>query len=314
MELNRDLIHKYTRRKKDHDYFSSCHYHIILRKASRCEYFGRLTGDARIPEGNPGCAHINHSKVGKIIAGNVYDWSKEFPVLKFYQYNVMPDHVHIFFWVREKTDKHLGKMVAILKANISKEVSSFFHTNIASSDIFEENFTDKIVYSGRNFDTIRRYIRENPHRLAMRFQFPDFFKRREIFEFGGEAYEAYGNHFILENPFKMVVRAHRKNTAEENEKLKEECLEHTAAGGVLVSPFIHPVEKEIKEAAERMGGKIILIQNEAFREKYKPAESNFNLCGEGRLLIVAPVKSMEKFSRETCMKMNDLAEIIVKRG
>ena len=69
MSYNQVLIHKYTRRKKDHDYFSSCHYHIILRKASRCEYFGRLTGDARIPEGNPGCADINHTKIGKIIAG-----------------------------------------------------------------------------------------------------------------------------------------------------------------------------------------------------------------------------------------------------
>lgn len=127
----------------------------------------------------------------------------------------------------------------------------------------------------------------------------------------GEEYEAYGNHFLLQHPFKMAVRIHRNNTDEENERLKEKWLEHIAEGGVLVSPFISPKEKHIRKCANEMGGKIILIQNEPFPEKYKPALSDFNLCSQGKLLIIAPVKTMgSHLNYEICTKMNELAEKI----
>ncbi|MCH5242316.1 MAG: hypothetical protein J1F67_07810 [Muribaculaceae bacterium] len=310
MKYNQELIHKYTRRKKDHDYFSSCHYHIILRKAPNCPFYGNVIGDALIPYNQPGCADIERTKLGKIISGNIYDLPKLFPVLQINQYKVMPDHVHIFLWVKDRSDKHLGKMIAILKSNISKEASVYFRQNILSSDIFEENYTDKIVYAGRNFDIIVNYIRLNPHRLAIRFQFPKYFERKDIIEIDGEEFEAYGNHFLLENPFKMLVRGHRRNTAEENEKLIDECLEHVAEGGVLVSPFIHPVEKFIKERAEDMGGKIIRIEGMSFGEKFKPADHEFNLCGEGRRLIIAPKISIGKSGRQVFMKLNEIAEKI----
>lgn len=310
MPLNKDFIIKYTRRKKDHDYFSACRYHIILKKADSCPFFGSVKGNALILDKEMGGAYIDHTKLGKIISGNIFNLSKTFKILLVKQYCVMLDHVHIFLHVTEASDKHLGKYIGILKALISQEASKYFGKEIASIDIFEPNFTDKIIYHGRNFEVISNYIKMNPHRLAMRFQFPKYFERKDIIEIEGEEFEAYGNHFLLENPFKMLVRGHRRNTAQENEKLIDECLEHVAEGGVLVSPFIHPVEKFIKERAENMGGKIIRIEGMSFGEKFKPADHEFNLCGEGRRLIIAPKISIGKSGRQVFMKLNGIAEKI----
>ena len=312
MSYNQVLIHKYTRRKKDHDYYSACRYHIILRKTQSCIRFGTVKGNPLILDKNNGGAYIDHNKLGKIISGNIYNFSKTFKILLVKQYCVMPDHVHIFLHVTEKSDKHLGKYIGILKSLIAKEASHCFGKEIAATDIFEENFTDRIIYYCRNFDVISNYIKLNPHRLAMRLRFPEYFERREIMEINGEQFEAYGSHSLLRNPFKLVVRAHTYSTPEENEKLINECLEHVAAGGVLVSPFIHPVEKFIRAGAEEMGGKIIRITGESFCEKFKPYEKEFNLCSEGRLLIIAPKKTIWKSGRQVFKKLNGIAEKIAE--
>lgn len=314
MPVNKDFIIKYTRRKKDHDYYSACKYHIILRKAESCPYFGIVKGNALIQDKKQGGAYIDLTKLGKIISGNIYNLSRTFNILLVKQYCVMPDHVHIFLHVTKSSDKYLGKYIGILKSLIAKEATLQFGKEISSRDIFEPNFTDKIIYYGRNLDAVSNYIKLNPQRLAMRFQFPKYFERGEIVEIEGEQFEAYGAHFLLENPFRMVVRSHRQNTTEENERLIDECLEHVASGGVLVSPFIHPVEKFIRDRAEEMGGKLIRIQGEKFNEKFKPSDHEFNLCSQGRLLIIAPKVTIGKSGREVFMKLNGIAEKIATMG
>lgn len=64
----------------------------------------------------------------------------------------------------------------------------------------------------------------------------------------------------------------------------------------------------MRKAAETLDAKIILITHEAFPERYKPAEHDFDLCSNGRLLII----SLEEpkgtpLSREICRRMNALA-------
>ena len=82
---------------------------------------------------------------------------------------------------------------------------------------------------------------------------------------------------------------------------------------MLISPFISPAEKKIRDEAEMIGSKFILIQDQPFNEKYKPFKHNFELCSQGRLLIIAPKESVRKESfREKCLEMNNLAEAMAK--
>lgn len=303
--------HSYLRRAFGHNYYAPFIYHIILKKAADCEVFGHVVGDARIRPGNPGAAAIQESMLGRIIAKAIIRLPFEFPILKNLQYSVMPDHVHMLLQVRYKSDKHLDYYFDCLKQRIASKYSEKVGNILTPDNIFEPGYCDKPLYDNRSLDCLYTYIRENPHRLAMRIQFPDFFRRTRNLNINDKAFVAYGNLFLLRNPDKKAVKISRKFTPDEKERLTHQWLSDAARGTVLVSPFISKTEKDIREEAESLNAKIILITHETFTERFKPAAHNFALCEQGRLLIISlgmPPKT--ELTRQHCLAMNALAEII----
>lgn len=88
-------------------------------------------------------------------------------------------------------------------------------------------------------------------------------------------------------------------------------------GGVLVSPFIHEVEKRAFDWAVENGGKFIFLQENGLEERFTPKGRLHRLCVEGRLLIVAGAEfhtQASALTREQCMRLNDLAAIIAEGG
>lgn len=301
----------YHKRAFAHNYFAPFIYHIILKKNEGVEQFGMVRGDARIAPGNQGCAFIEESPLGKIIAKEIIRLQYIFPILQIYQFAVMPDHVHILLRVKEWSDKHLDFYVDSLASNIGLNYGKLIGS---VKEIFQPGYCDKPLLLKRNLDGIYRYIRENPHRLAMRQQYPQFFQRVRKLEIGGIEYEAYGNMFLFRNPDKAAVKVSRRFTPEEIAEKKADWLSAAARGTVLVSPFISKVEKKIRNEAEALGGKTILITPEAFGERYKPSAHDFGLCAEGRLLIIAlGVPSATGLSRDICLKMNTLANQVADK-
>lgn len=294
---------RYHKRAFAHNYHAPFIYHIILKKKDGAERFGKVMGDARISPGRPGCAFIEESLLGKTIAKSIVRLQYKFPILQIYQYMIMPDHVHILLRVKDWSDKHLDFYIEALTTDVSN--------NYPGSEIFQPGYCDKPLLLKRSLDTLFHYIRENPHRLAMRQQFPQFFRKVRRLAIGGSEYEAYGNLFLLRNPDKTAVKISRSFTPDERIQRKVMWLDEARQGTVLVSPFISPAEKEIRAEAIESGASIILVTHEAFPERFKPAESDFRLCAEGRLLILSlglPQKT--PLSRAICLQMNTLAQSI----
>lgn len=303
--------HSYHRRSKHHDYYGPFIYHIILKKQKNFESFGKVKGDARIEYGNAGCAYIQESELGRIIAKAILHLPYDYPAVKIHQFCVMPDHVHILLQVLYKTQRHLDDYIDALEERIAKKYSKFLGCSIDRKVIFEEGYCDKPLYDDRSLNGWYNYIRLNPHRLAMRKQFPFFFQRVRKLKIGDKEYEAYGNLFLFRNPDKSAVKISRSFTEEEKIKKKEHWLEDAATGTVLVSPFIHKEEKAIRAEAEALGASLILITYETLSERFKPAEHDFNLCSSGRLLIISlGLAPKTELTRSICQEMNTLAEEI----
>ncbi len=305
--------HSYHRRAFSHNYYAPFIYHIILKKAKDCEIFGSVVGDARIAPGNYGCASIHESELGKIIAKAILHLPHEYPIIKIHQFCVMPDHIHLLLQVLFRSDKHLDFYIEVLKTMVSVKYSKKEGCIIRDEEIFEPGYCDKPLYDKRSLDSLFRYIRENPHRLAMRRQFPQFFQHVRMLQIGDHEYEAYGNLFLFRNPDKEAVKISRSFTPKEKLQKKAEWLSEGVKGTVLVSPFISPAEKSIRSEAEAIGAKIILIIHEAFPDRYKPASHDFTLCSEGRLLIISlglPIKTEP--TRSICERMNALAKAVAE--
>lgn len=303
-----DFKHSYTRRCHGHDYRAPFIYHIILSKADGCATFGSVKGDARIQPERPGSAYIEMSPLGNIIKNAIKTLPKDFPIVQLYQYCVMPDHLHILLRILERSEMHLGYYITKLKRKIREEYSRLMGRDLTSEDIFKPNYCDKPLTRRRSLDALFKYIRFNPHRLAMRLQYPQFFQRIRKLKIGEQEYEAYGNLFHFRNPDKSAVKISRRFTLEEKAQKKNYWLEEAAAGTVLVSPFISKEEKAIRDEAEKLGASIILITHEAFPDRFKPAAHDFALCSSGRLLIISLGKPAgTELSRDICERMNVLA-------
>lgn len=303
--------HSFHRRSFHHDYHNPFIYHIILKKRKDCESFGSVIGDARIAYGNPGCARIEESQLGMIIAKAVLHLPHEHCNLKLHQFCVMPDHVHFILQVLIRSDNHLDFYIDYLKDYIVKRYSTIIGQPISADDIFEKGYCDKPLYDDRSLDSWYRYIRENPHRLAMRMQYPQFFRCVRSIRIGNDDCQAYGNLFLLRNPDRIAVKVSSKYSEEEKENNRALWIESATRGTVIVSPFISPAEKAIRAEVESLGANIILITHEAFPERFKPAKHDFDLCSTGRLLIISLGKPANTpLTREICLKMNSLAEII----
>ncbi|MDE6019316.1 MAG: hypothetical protein K2G85_10955 [Muribaculaceae bacterium] len=301
----------YHKRAFAHNYYAPFIYHIIIKKNERFEEFGKVKGNSRIPYGTHGCAYIEESGIGRIIAKEIISIQKRFPILQVYQFKVMPDHVHILLRVKEWSEYHLDFYMKVLVNNIADSYSKAGGIHVSAEMIFQRGYCDKPLLLKRNLHALFQYIRENPHRLAVRRQYPQFFKRIRKLKIEDKEYEAYGNPFIFRNPDKEAVKVSRKDSAEEKQRKKKGWLSAVAKGTILVSPFISPLEKAIRTEAEALGAKIIFIVHEAFPEQYKPAAHDFTLSTEGRLLIISlglPPKT--ELTRSICLQMNELAKTI----
>ncbi|MBD5224712.1 MAG: hypothetical protein HDS68_01925 [Bacteroidales bacterium] len=305
---NQIELPRYHKRAFAHNYHAPFIYHIIIKKRTGFEPFGIVGGDARNPPGTAGCAYIKETVIGQIIAKEIIRIQKTFPILQIYQFKVMPDHVHILLRVKEWSEHHLDHYIASIADNVAASCSIASKRKTSADEIFQPGYCDKPLLLKRNLDDLYRYIRENPHRLAMRQQYPQFFQRVRKLKIGENEYEAYGNMFLFRNPDKEAVKISRSFTPEEKSRKKADWLHSAAKGTILVSPFISKEEKSIRTEAESLGAGIILITHESFPDRFKPAAHDFALCTTGRLLIISlGLPATSKLSRPLCLRMNTLA-------
>lgn len=283
-----------------HDYRSRQIYHITLMKCKEAPAFGTLAGDWKLRAGQPGSSHIWASELGRAVKSCLRDISHIHPSLRILQYALMPDHLHLILYVESTLDDILGRKLAAFKV--------MANTRAGIDQVFERGFNDQILTSARNLDVIYTYLRENPYRLAVRRANPDYFKQISRLMIGDNPCQAYGNVHLLDNPFKDQVIVHRADSPGIFCRNRERWIYSAANNGVLVSPFISKKEKEIRLMAENVGGRIILITNDAFGERFKPSAHDFGLCAEGRLLILSLGLPQKSLTREVCLRMNKIAE------
>ena len=301
MRISMSRIWTGNNRASWHDYTSRCIYHLTLMKHPEAPAFGMLAGDCHLPIGSPGSSHIHASKIGIAIKQSLRHISDIHPALRLFQYALMPDHLHIILSVEDKLDDIVGRKIAIYKVSVNHRVGI--------DHIFDRGFNDQILTKSRKLDIIYNYLRSNPYRLAIRRTYPDFSTRYSNLIIGDTICQLYGNIHLLDNPFKDQVIVHRADDDQTFLSNRDRWLHTATNGGVLVSPFISQREKSIRKEVELSGGRLIIITNRPFGEREKPFGKDFELCVQGRLLIIAPKIPMH-LDRAACLKMNALAKTI----
>ena len=104
-----------------------------------------------------------------------------------------------------------------------------------------------------------KYVADNPRRLLLKRLHPELFFRKWEIILGDLSLTASGNIFLLHSPSLINVRFSRRYTPQQWHELKEQYLAVIYNRGTLISPFIHPEEKAIRDEAISQGANIIRI-------------------------------------------------------
>lgn len=290
-----------------HDYRAVSIYHITMCKAAEAPLFSRLCGELQ-------ATSVELSALGRVLEKLFWRIPALNPRLKVLQYIIMPDHIHLLLYVTAPIEKAIGSYIGMLKVKARQQARE---AQICDCPIFTPDFYDRIIYKNRSLDAVVQYIRQNPYRLAVRHARPDFFRKQRSIDLSGRNCQAYGNLFLLRNPAKYALVVHRADNESIFKRKLEDCLYMATNGGVVVSAFISPREKQIRRQIESSNGRIILVGNRPLIERQKPAAHDFDLCCRGQLLLISPLDYMqlpqsEHPSRQQCLDMNALAKTIAE--
>jgi len=179
--------------------------------------------------------------------------------------------------------------------------------------LFEKGYNDKILLRPGQLDNWKRYLDDNPRRLAIKRQCPDYFTIMQHITIGEWSCQMVGNRFLLTVPDRAAVIVHHADSDQEFAQKKARWLALGEMGGVLVSAAIATREKEVMREAMDRGYRLILLRENGFPPLYKPAGESFMACSEGRLLQISPWEyhmQRKTISREQCLILNRLAEEI----
>lgn len=227
-------------------------------------------------------------------------------------YVVMPDHAHFVIFVEEPLDRVLGNFIGKAKALATGEIRRLLGR--PDLDAFTPGFNDRIVRGRTQLATLVNYVRDNPRRLVVKRQNPDYFTTRRSVEVCGRRFDAMGNMFLLDEAEFDSVVIHRAWSSDLLEEMTGRWLRCAENGGVLVSPFISEAEKAVMHRALELGGRIIVMTKDKISERFKPQGEYFELCAEGRALLLHP-EGMEpsrygKITRGEALALNRTGEAI----
>ena len=183
--------------------------------------------------------------------------------------------------------------------------------------LFERGYNDLISKSYDMLPRLTAYVHDNPRRLAIRREHPDYFRVQFGVTVAGQTYAAIGNRFLLDRPDMAQVQLTRRLTDAQIAMERDQFLTMAKTGTVLVSPAISKGEQVVMRTVLDARLPLIFITPWGFNKFSKPGHQYFDACADGRLLLLAPWPHQNEripLTRDMCLALNKMAEDIVKRS
>lgn len=292
-------MQRQTQRMFVHDYTRVGFYMITLVTAGRMPLFGTCRDD-----------RVQLSPAGDAVQRMWHEIATHRPAIEASTLVVMPDHLHGILYVKEQMPKPIGETIRGFKSGVTAALRRL----LGKSElvVWEAGYHDRVIMNAATLHAERHYIRDNPRRYCLRKAHPDLFVRVNHLDNPRipkrASWSGYGNLFLLDKPRLLPVQISRSVASDALAARKTEVAEQIAAGAVMVSPFISPGEKEIAGMVmEQEYGNLILLKPEGFSPLYKPSGAYFDLCAQGRLLILSPFTysgRRDALTRACCLQMN----------
>lgn len=319
------------RRDDHHDYTGRRMYMITLEVEGRRPLFGRIVGNALAERGSKDEPRVELSELGKAVESEWMGIHGHYPQIEIMAVQMMPDHMHGILFVRDRLPVHLGQVISGFKAGCRKvekaliaaaepqpteksEQDSRQVTVLPSQEsyhpLFAKGYNDLILRSYEELPVWQNYLRDNPRRLMMRREHPEWLRPFFNLQIGKHSYSGIGNRELLKAMKRKAVRVSRRLTESQIDTEVEQYLKEAREGCVLVSPAISPGEKRVMRAAFDAGFPTIVILENGFTPLSKPHGEQFYACAKGLLLMLSPWEhhnDKRKLTAQQCTELNLMA-------
>lgn len=205
--------------------------------------------------------------------------------------------------------------------------------------LFDRSPYIELAFDPRQLKAARHYIRLNPARALWRLRHPDCFARQSLpagkvpglAALPGVApvFHALGDLAILGSPFLFHVRLTLKKTVPEHAAAIDRIVALAQHGGVPVSGFISPGEKEaLRRLKAEPRARFIKLLPAALTPRYDPSAEDSRELAARRLLILGCFPETPALSplemrrnpafarqfRQNCLRLNDYAAAMCAAG
>ena len=260
---------------------------ITMVTTDRLPILGKLSGMT-----------IERTVLGQAVAEEIekIPTYKDAESIEIYDYIVMPDHVHILLRIHDRLPKHIGQYLAWFKIKCTDACCAI--TGGPVNEVirpFAPEYHDRILKGKNQLQHMKRYIQDNPRRLALKRQNKELFTLQQDILLNNIPCTTMGNIFLAEYPIKQVIQCSRRLTQEEIDEQKTQCITQAQAGTIHITAAISEGEKQIARALREAEYPIIVLLQEGFPKPdsphyhyYKPAGVYFEACAKGKLLLVEP--------------------------
>lgn len=335
------------RRDDYNDYRDRRMYMITMEVEGRRPLFGQLAGEPDAPDDSPDAPRIILSPLGQGVHDEWFGIPRYYPQIEVMALQMMPDHLHGILFVHEALPVHLSQVLTgfktgcnrLYKAALQAATESPIHSAATEPPVhsaaterpptpnrssvqaaapsqrgvrlFAPGYNDLLLKTYDEFQTWKNYLLENPRRLLIKRESPEFLRPFFGLSLGTHVYSGIGNRALLAAPRRLTVRVSRRLTAQDIEREKARYLALAQEGTVLISPAISPGEKQVMRAAFDAGLPTIVIMENGFTPLSKPKGEQFYACAAGRLLMLSPWEHHNErrpLTAYQCQQMNLMAQ------
>lgn len=209
----------------------------------------------------------------------------------------MPDHLHVVIWIKKGMDKSIRQVAQGFRIGVRKIAVDMGVWNEADGHVMDIPYIRTLSHKGQ-LGTMLTYLHSNPDNAWMRKLHPDLYTIRRQQEYMGLIFDTMGKTRLLDWASRRVVALSRSLTADMIDAEVHKALMYAERGFVTYTAAINDGERAVAKAIREAGFPLVVMLLDGFPPEgseqaryYHPQGVYHTLCGEGRLLLMAPHQS-----------------------
>jgi len=183
--------------------------------------------------------------------------------------------------------------------------------------LWQASYYEKPLSGKGQLERMIDYVHDNPRRLLLKRQNISLFRITSLTA-AGISFSAVGEPEILSQAqiHSVAVRISRRNDEARLTAINDELMQKARNGAVIISPFISPGEKALKDALMAEHLPHIRLDGIGFGPYYKPPDTDLDAVADGYLLIMCPWEHDERrhLGKAEFEELNRIAMLLATEG